>query len=94
MMLLVQQKGGSLIDAMMNEEGFWDKFLCGRKWKKKEWAGWIKDNSDWGLSWKEPEWWLPGEKQWFEGQTRGKNKTGRSMQNRRNTLKERERPTG
>jgi hypothetical protein len=65
-MLLVQQKGGSLIEEMMNEEEFWDKFLCGRKWKKKVWLEWIKNNPEWEQSWKEPESWLPGEKQWSE----------------------------
>jgi hypothetical protein len=65
-MLLIQQKGGSLVEEMMNEEGFWDKFLCGPKWKKREWLEWIKDNPDWDQEWEKPEGWFPGEKEWFE----------------------------
>jgi hypothetical protein len=30
-MLLLQQNGGSLVEEMMNEGGFWDNFLCGRQ---------------------------------------------------------------
>jgi hypothetical protein len=65
-MLLVQPRGGCLIEDMMNEEGFWDKFLNWRKWKKKEWLEWVNNDPDWERSRKEPEGWLPGEKQWFE----------------------------
>jgi hypothetical protein len=87
-MLLVQQMGGNLVEEMMNEEGFWDKFLGGRKWKKEEWAECVKDTPDWGQSWKEPEYWLLGEKQWFEEEDSGQEKIRRQHEHNMKLWKE------
>jgi hypothetical protein len=51
----------------MQEEGYWDKFLEGRRWKRKMWEEWLQENPSWTDSWEEPNEWLPGEKERIEG---------------------------
>jgi hypothetical protein len=46
--------------------GFRKKLPYRWPWKKRMWSEWLLRNPDWAQDWKEPERWLPGEKEWFE----------------------------
>jgi hypothetical protein len=52
----------------MEDEHRWDGPLQGWKWKRREWISWASHNPNWAEEWVRPEDWLPGEKQWFEGE--------------------------
>jgi hypothetical protein len=67
-MLIIQQKGTNLISEVMQDERRWDYLLQGRRWKKREWMKWARNNPEWKQAWEKPIDWLPGEKQWFDGE--------------------------
>jgi hypothetical protein len=39
--MLIQMKGEQFLEEMMQEEGLWNKFLEGSRWKKKMWNEWL-----------------------------------------------------
>jgi hypothetical protein len=55
LLLIVQGKGSSLIEELMEKSELWRKLLAGRKWKKKEWLDWTEDNPGWDQEWEAPE---------------------------------------
>jgi hypothetical protein len=70
----------------MKEKERWEKLLSGRKWKKREWARWVKSHRDWSQTSERPDHWLPGEEQWFEGEDTWQEKNRRISEDRKEEM--------
>jgi hypothetical protein len=65
--LIVQPKGSEIISHLLEGKKVWEGRLHGWKWKRREWTKWAKNNPDWADGWERPTFWLPGEREWSEG---------------------------